>query len=161
MFMLWVLANNVCMYGVRCRRAPSDTARRTPTPQECVLTSTPMLTPRCAYTSRFLFLPRPAQEHHVWHVVAQSLWHYHAQSVQGVMGGATYQLNEEPTQVTTYNRLICCMLVSPSNPVLNMALTTTGASTACLWDALTTCSGTSRHFESAAARCTTPKAMLP
>jgi len=128
-FMLWVLANNVCMHGVRCLREPCDTTLRTLTPQECVLTSTSILTPHCAYTSRYLFLPQPVQEHHVWHVVAQSLWHCHAQSVQGVMGGTTWGSD-------TGDQLICCMLESPSNLVLNMGLTTTGANTAHLWDVL-------------------------
>jgi len=78
MLMSWVLANNVCIYRVRCRRAPADAARRTPTPQECALTSTPMLTLRCAHRSRYSFLQWPAQEHHVWRVVAYSLWQWHA-----------------------------------------------------------------------------------
>ena len=42
MLMSWVLANNVCIYGVRCHRAPANAARRIPTPQECALTSTPI-----------------------------------------------------------------------------------------------------------------------
>ena len=83
-FMLWVLANNVIMHGVRCRRAPCDTSVCTLTPQKCLLTSAPIITPRCVYTSRYLFLPRPVQ-HHVSHVVSQSLWHCHAQWVQGVI----------------------------------------------------------------------------
>ena len=79
----FINVSNACMYGVRCCCTPCDTTPRALTPQECILTSTPMLTTRCAYTSQFLFLPRPAKEHHVWHVVAQSLWHCHAQAVQG------------------------------------------------------------------------------
>jgi len=54
-FMLWVLANNVSMHGVRCRRAPRDTSACTLTPQKCLLTSAPIITPRCVYTSRYLF----------------------------------------------------------------------------------------------------------
>jgi hypothetical protein len=161
MFMLWVLANNKSMHGVRYRRAPRDTSACTLTPQKCVLTSASFITLRCVCTSRYFFLPRPVQQHRLWSVVSQSLRPYHAQWVQCAIRGVTYQLNEDATQVSAYKRLICSMVASPSNFVLNMALTTTGASTARLWDALPTCSGTSRHFESAAARCTKPNAMLP
>jgi len=98
MFTVWVLANNVSMHGVRCRRVPRDTTPCTLTPRKCVLTSAPIVTSRYVCTSRYLFLPHPTQQHHVWHVVSQSLWHCHAQSVQGVIGGATYELNEDLTQ---------------------------------------------------------------
>ena len=104
MFTVWVLANNVSMHGVRCRRVPRDTTPCTLTPRKCVLTSAPIVTSRYVCTSRYLFLPHPTQQHHVWHVVSQSLWHCHAQSVQGVIGGATYKLNEDPTQKWTYTK---------------------------------------------------------
>ena len=56
MFMLWVLANNKSMHGVRCRRAPRDTSSCTLTPQKCVLTSASFInhTPLCMHIKVFV-----------------------------------------------------------------------------------------------------------